>query len=208
MGSLDKRRDLYIIVIPSIGMSLFLIFYGIAAFLYPGGSFSDPTSTNFSFNNNYLCDLLDSQAINGEINTASTTSRIAFGFLCVTMIFIWYQLPKLFGNITFKRQLIRITGILSMLIALFLASHIHDVIVYAAGITGFIAYIITFIELYKHRFFGLLSFGIISLVLILLNYSIYAYGYWITALPIIQKVTFVYAISWFLMLMVATYKRL
>ena len=207
MGSLQKRKDLYIVAIPIIGMSLFLIFYTIAAILYPGGSYKNPTSTGFNFSHNYLCDLLDAQAINGEINMASTPSRIAFGILCVTMIYIWYQLPKLFGNNAFNHQVIRITGILSMLIALFLASQTHDIIVYAAGIMGFTASIATFIELYKQRILDLLSMGILSLVLIILNYSIYASGYFISALPIIQKVTFAFCILWFLMLIMATYKR-
>ncbi|MGB5462070.1 MAG: hypothetical protein WBM92_01770, partial [Aureibaculum sp.] len=88
MISLKKQPPLIRLLIPFAGMFLFIGFYILSAFLYPGGSYKDPNSTVFSFANNYLCDLLDTYAINGELNIASTMARIAFGILCFTMIYI------------------------------------------------------------------------------------------------------------------------
>ena len=203
-----KHQNIMRITIPVVGMFLFIGFYILAAFLYPGGSFEDPNSTAFSFRNNYLCDLLDTYAINGQLNTASTMARIAFGILCFTMIYSWINIPRMFTKKHVNHGIIRILGVLSMIIAMFLATGIHDIIVYISGIFGLLALILTFLELYKHGYFFLLSIGILSFVLIVLNFVVYATGFWIHALPVIQKITFVCCISWFLMLMVATYKRI
>ncbi len=189
-------------------MFLFIGFYILSAFLYPGGSFKDPNSTSFSFTNNYLCDLLDTYAINGERNIASTMARIAFGILCFTMIYVWIQIPRLFTKKHVNHHIIKILGVLSMIITMFLAAGIHDTIVYIAGVFGLLALILTFIELYRDRFFFFSGLGICCFVLIILNYIIYTSGYAIDALPFIQKITFIASITWFLMLMVATYQKI
>ena len=205
MISLKKQPPLIRLLIPFAGMFLFIGFYILSAFLYPGGSYKDPNSTVFSFANNYLCDLLDTYAINGELNIASTMARIAFGILCFTMIYIWIQIPRLFTKKHVNHLIISILGALSMVIALFLAAGIHDTIVYIAGVFGLLALLLTFVELYKNGFFHFLGLGICCFVLISLNYIIYTTGYAIDSLPFIQKITFLACISWFLMLMLVSY---
>ncbi len=205
MVSIKKQPPHIQLLIPFAGMFLFIGFYILSAFLYPGGSYKDPNSTVFSFANNYLCDLLDTYAINGELNIASTMARIAFGILCFTMIYIWIQIPRLFTKKHINHLIIKILGVLSMVIALFLAAGIHDTIVYIAGIFGLLALLLTFVELFKHRFFHFLGFGICCFVLISLNYIIYTTGFAIDKLPFIQKITFLACISWFLMLMLVSY---
>jgi len=208
MVSPKKKKNLLVVAIPFIGMFLFIGFYILSAFLYPGGSYKDPNSTAFSFTNNYLCDLLDINAINGELNIASTMARIAFGILCFTMIYLWIQIPRLFAKKHVNHHIIKLLGVLSMVIAMFLAAGIHDIIVYIAGILGLLALMLTFIELYRHRFFFFLGLGICCFMLISLNYIIYTTGYAIDALPFIQKITFTASITWFLMLIVATYQKI
>ena len=198
----------YVLLIPFIGMGLFVLFYVIAAIFYPGGSYADPDQIGFSFLDNYLCDLLDNHAINGNENNARIPSRIAFGFLCFALIFIWYQIPRLFKTRNFNHHLIRVCGILSMLTAIFIASGTHDTIVYTAGIVGSVAFMTTFIELFKDGYYKLLIMGICCLVLILVNYVIYETGINRYVLPVIQKITFIICISWFLLLMVSIHKKL
>ena len=205
MVSVKKQPPVIHLLIPFIGMFLFIGFYILSAFLYPGGSYKDPNNTVFSFTNNYLCDLLDTYAINGELNIASTMARIAFGILCFTMIYIWIQIPRLFSKKHVNHHIISILGVLSMITALFLAAGIHDTIVYIAGIFGLLALLLTFVELYKHGFFYFLGLGICCFVLISINYIIYATGFAIDTLPFIQKITFIACISWFLMLMLVSY---
>ena len=198
----------HLLLVPFIGMGLFLILYLIAAFYYPGGSYKYPDHIGFSFLDNYLCDLLDNYAINGNENNAKIPSRIAFGFLCFTLIFIWYHIPRLFKTRNFNHHLIRVCGILSMLTAMFIASGTHDTIVYMAGIVGIVAFMATFMELFKEGHYKLLIIGLGCLVLIFINYVIYETGINRDTLPVIQKITFIICISWFLLLMVSIHKKL
>ena len=190
------------------GMILFVVFYIIAAMRYPGGSYSFPNQIGFNLKANYLCDLLDSQTINGLQNTARTYARMALAILCFSLILLWLYLPKLF-TVKSKCQIIMsVAGILSMVITLFLASEVHDIIIRIAGVFGTLALILAVFELYKDRYVMLFFLGIICLVLFLTNYYIYETELLLYTLPLIQKITFIFCISWFILLNRALHKKL
>ncbi len=185
---------------PVLGMSVFILFYVLATFKYPGGSYTDYSQMGFSWQHNYLCDLLDSDAVNGAPNPASTTSRIGLGFLCFGISTLWYLIPQLFPKNKFTYIVIRAAGIGSMLTVIFLAYGAHDLVVRIAGILGLLALLITFKALYDSRYHGLLVYGIISLLLVAANFYIYESrngSYW---LPLLQKFTFLSCMGWFLLL--------
>lgn len=202
-----KKIQSLMAALPLTGMLLFVVFYAIAAIHYPGGSWASTTQAGFSFRNNYLCDLLDDYAINGAVNSARIYARIALAILCFSILLLWYYMPKLFPVKSNTQNVMRITGVLSMVSTLFLASGVHDIILRIAGVLGVIAMFSSFIELYKARFYKLLFFGILCLIQFLLNYYVYETEIQLEALPIIQKVTFASCISWFIILNIVIYKR-
>ena len=191
-----------------VGIVLFIFFYIIAAINYPGGSDIAQNQTGFSFKNNYLCDLLDNQAINGALNSARIYASIALAILCFSLILLWYHLSKLFDRKNKAQTIMSITGILSLIITLFLASGIHDIIIRIAGVFGVAALLISFIELYKANYYKLLIFGIICLLLFLTNYYIYETEILIDKLPLIQKVTFLSFCNWFVLFSICIYRKL
>lgn len=196
------------IIFPMLGMVVFIFLYVIAALHYPGGSYASLNQNGFDFRDNYLCDLLNAQAINGMQNTARNYARLALAILCISVMLIWYYLPKLF-TVKSKSQIIMSSaGILSMVITLFLASEVHDVIIRIAGVFGTIALIIAIFELYKDSYFTLFFLGLFCLILFLTNYYIYETELFLDTLPLIQKITFIFCISWFMLLNKALYKRL
>ncbi|HEY5687433.1 MAG TPA: hypothetical protein VIS27_03925 [Yeosuana sp.] len=204
---INKKHDVFV-RLPMAGMILFVVFYIIAALQYPGGSYTFPNKMGFNLKDNYLCDLLDTQTINGLQNTARTYARMALAILCFSLMLLWVYLPKLF-TVKNKRQIIMsVAGILSMLITLFLASEVHDIIIRIAGIFGALALILAIFELYKDRYNMLFSLGIICLILFLTNYYIYETELLLYTLPLIQKITFIFCISWFILLNRALYKKL
>jgi len=73
----------YVLLLPMGGMGLFMVLYVLAAIIYPGGSWIVPGQNGFSFWNNYLCNLLDQDAINGELNSARHFARASLGVLCL-----------------------------------------------------------------------------------------------------------------------------
>ena len=195
-------------LIPLAGMGIFVVLYVLAAINYPGGSWMVLDQEGFSFWNNYLCDLLDLYAINGDLNPARFFARGSLAVLCVSLILLWYYLPGLFSNKSTNLIVMWLAGILALAITMSLTSGTHDITVRIAGFFGVIAFISCFVELYKAKYFSLLILGIICLLIFLGNYYIYETGTMIRSLPVIQKVTFICYILWFALLDISYYKFL
>jgi hypothetical protein len=202
-----KSFSLIIFLLPIIGIFLFLLLYLLAALNYPGGSWFAPDQVGFSFMNNYLCDLLDQYAINGELNTARHFARASLGILCLSLGMLWFGLPKLFSRPSLNKTIMWASGILALAVTLFLTSGTHDVIVRIAGIFGVIAFITSFVELFKIGRFKLVIGGLFCLFIFSVNYYIYETGAFIQSLPILQKITFVCYLLWFVFLDLAVYKE-
>ena len=195
-----------VLLLPLAGMVLFVVLYVLAALNYPGGSWIVMDQEGFNFWNNYLCDLLDRNAINGELNSARFFARGSLAALCVSLLLLWYFLPGFFSKKGINVFVMWLAGILSLVVTMFLTSGTHDITVRIAGFFGVIAFISCFIELYKANYFSLVYFGIASLLIFLVNYYIYETGTFIRSLPVIQKVTFVSFILWFAFLDISFYK--
>ena len=207
IGNKEERNRIQFLL-PLFGLALFVLFYVVAAMHYPGGSQIDPDKTGFSFWNNYLCDLLDIQTINGVPNPARYYSRVALLVLCLGLMLLWCYVPRLFAEIKGNATAIRATGMGSMLITLFMDGDNHDLVVRLAGMFGFVALVLLMIQLLKSGRAALFGFGLFCLLIFLVNYYIYETSIYIDALPVIQKVTFVSFLCWFGLLDVAIYKRL
>ena len=190
-----------------VGLILFVLFYVFAALQYPGGSRIHPNETGFSFWNNYLCDLLDINAVNGLPNPARYYSRIALFVLCLGLMLFWYYVPRLFVQKKGNGIAIRATGMGSMLITLFMNDSNHDVVVRVAGIFGAVALILLMAQLLKTGHIALFRFGLFCLLIFLVNYYIYETSIYLDTLPVIQKITFISFLSWFALLDVVIYKR-
>lgn len=198
----------YVLLLPLVGMGLFVFLYILAVINYPGGSWNFTDQNGFSFRHNYLCDLLDYYAINGELNTARFFAREALGVLCASIILLWFFLPLLFSTKSVSLIIMKWFGVFSLIITLSLASGKHDIIVRIAGTFGAIALITSFVEFYKIQHYKLLMLGILCLIIFSANYYIYETGFYIRILPILQKVTFVFFIFWFILLDILLYRKL
>src|SRR5215471_13752953 len=82
------------ILTPVFGALLFVVLYIIAADSYPGGSQADKNSVGFSWINNYWCNLLNDNAVNGQHNPAKPVAMAGMLVLCVTLSFFWYIFPQ------------------------------------------------------------------------------------------------------------------
>ena len=182
--------------VPVYGLFVFAGLYFIATILYPGGSQADNAEKEFSWLNNYWCDLLSEKSKNGLDNTARPVAVISWLILCFSLSVFWYFLPVLFLISAAAKNLIRFTGIIAMLIAAFLFTSLHDVVIHSAGLFGFIAFTGTFAGLYKTGLYGFFYSGLFCLALMVLNYGIMVGNTLIFYLPLVQKVTFVFVLIW------------
>ncbi len=192
----NKAKNI-MLLIPIFGTVVFVMLYFVATLLYPGGSQVDKNSVGFSWANNYWCNLLNDNAINGHPNPAKPVAIAGLFVLSLTLTFFWYVFPK-YSNLSPKLKLtVQISGAISMIIACFLFTGInHDLITNLASFFGLIATIGTFIGLYKIKWFGLFLFGLLNIVLVGLNNYLYYTNGLIIYLPVIQKVTFATFLIW------------
>ena len=188
------------------GILLFIVFFVLAAFHYPGGSNFNTASLGYSWKLNFWCELLGEHAKNGEINHARPFAFTGMISLSFGVSAFWYTIPK---NISKKGWIVistSLAGILSMLFSSFIYTSFHDSLIYAAVICGSVSFSLLFYSLYKGgKKFFLLTGGI-CLLLVFINCFIYISNSGIQFLPSIQKVTFILILSWISMLSVSILK--
>lgn len=151
----------------------------------------------FSWANNYWCNLLNENAINGQPNPAKLIAILAMLVLCISLIFFWFLFPRQIGLSKKHKQTIEISGTIAMIIGFFLFTNInHNLLTNLASAFGIVATVGTFVGLYKVKWFGLFSFGLLNILLVgLNNYVYYTIGL-ISYLPILQKITFATFLIW------------
>lgn len=181
---------------PVLGAIVFLVLYIISTFLYPGGSQYDREAMGFSWLNNYWCNLLDKYALNGKYNSARPFAMAGMVVLGVTVSLFWYIFPRHVESGKGNSLMIQLSGSLSMTIAMFISTELHDEIINAAGFLGVITIVGSFVILYRIKWYGLLFLGSINLFLLFLCEYIYHAKDFISYLPIIQKISFFTYLIW------------
>lgn len=184
----------------SIGIALFVALYLIAAWQYPGGSNFDRSTTVFNWQHNYWCDLLSPIAKNGAINSSQPIALLAMLILatavCLSWIGIFAQLPFQKS----QRHYFQLSGVLSMAVAIFIFTPLHDVVIIVAGMLALVTLIALFVGLYKSKNTRLLYYGIGCLLLMGFNNLIYFTGIGLPILAVLQKITFGVVLLWILFL--------
>lgn len=192
---------------PLFGTLLFICLYFVATLFYPGGSQVDINSKGFSWANNYWCNLLNENAMDGQHNSARPFAITAMFVLFLTLAIFWYLFPKHTDLKKSVQLTIQISGILAMTVGLFLFTDLHDTIVNIASLFGLVATVGTVLGLHNLRWTKLFWFGIFNLALVALNNILY-YGDGLKLyLPVVQKITFLFFLLWICIITINLYRR-
>jgi len=192
---------------PSFGTLIYLLLYIIATFFYPGGSQADKNSVGFSWTQNYWCNLLNENAINGQHNATRPIAIVAMFFLCITLMVFWYIFPKQTGFRKSRKLIVQVSGFASMISIMFISTALHDIVINIATVFGLIAVIGTFIGLLELKWTRLFWVGIFILPLVALNNFLYYKTGLLIYLPVVQKITFLYFLLWICLIDVGLYKN-
>jgi hypothetical protein len=195
------------VLTPLFGAFLFVFLYFVATLFYPGGSQADKKSIGFSRTDNYWCNLLNENAMNGEHNSAKPLALISMFILCLTLATFWYIFPQQIDFRKNNRLAIQISGIVSMAIGLLLFTDLHDGIINITGLCAAIAIVGTFVGLHKLRWTGLFWLGIFNFLLIAANNILY-YGNGLKLyLPVVQNITFLFFLLWICLIDINLYRK-
>jgi hypothetical protein len=77
----------------AVALAVFVALLGAAMACYPGGDWVDTQSSGYRFWDNFLCDLLFTEAINGEANTAGSVlaALAAMELMVFGWVPIWWR---------------------------------------------------------------------------------------------------------------------
>jgi uncharacterized membrane protein HdeD (DUF308 family) len=191
-----SNTNTFLFLSPLLGICLYILIYLVATYLFPGGSDFDKSALGFSWRHNYWCELLAEKAPNGAVNTARPVAIFGMFVLAASLIMFWYLFSILFTDK--GRLLIRYTGLLSMVIALFLFAGPHDLVMIVSGLLGLFALAMCLVILYRQKKYWLVFIGWFCIGLCALNNYIYYTGVGFNNLAFIQKITFVFFFYWFI----------
>jgi hypothetical protein len=203
----QKKAKRLLILAPLFGICIFITLYLVAASLYPGGYRGNPTASGFSLLHNYWCDLFDVITYNGSVNPSRPIAIAAMFVVCMSLGGLFSLLPGLFKDKSIRQTIIRITGVGSMVIAFFIFTSWHEVVINLCGLFGGTALVLTLAELYRSRLWMLFYAGVTCVTLSCLNFFIYKTGIWLPLLASIQKFTFFVYYGWSGMLNWAIYLK-
>lgn len=194
-------------LMPLFGALIFACLYAIATLYYPGGTETDINSKGFDWEDNYWCNLLNQNALNGQYNSSRPIAMTGMFILCVTLAIFWYNFPRLVGFEKGGRLAIQISGVIAMVTGMFIFTNLHDTIINVASLCGLVSVIGTFAGLYKLKWTKLFCLGIFNIALIALNNILYYSKDLRSHLPVVQKITFICFLLWVCIISINLYRK-
>ena len=174
-------------LLPTLGILTFIGLYVYATTLYPGGSQADINSVGFDWRNNFWCNLMSEDAMNGLENPASPVALIGMVILCSSMTLFFFQFADYFEKNRIWKMTIKIAGALAMLSAVFIFTKYHDIMTTILSICGVLGIIGIIRALHKNNLTFFKVSGIICMALVGINNLFYYNENLIKYLPIVEN---------------------
>jgi hypothetical protein len=178
-----------------IGILLSAALFWVAAIKYPGGSQRDKNSTGYDWKSNYVCNLFDGKAVNGAESSSRPWADCGMIVLGASFALFFYRSSTKMPSRAIAR-LVKYVGVGSMLLAVFVVTPLHDVVVTVSGTGAVLCIFYISILLLRSK---LLFMKVLSIANLLVFYScscIYYTRYHLDLLPIVQKVWLLFIIVW------------
>ncbi len=198
MNKTKRNIDQVLNYFPFFGISIFVALYIFSSTLYPGGSQVSLNTQGFDWVNNYWCNLMNKQGMNGLPNPARPYSILGMLLLCLSLMIFFIRFAQVFSKNDWWKYVIIICSIISMSLAMLIFTEYHDLMIILSSIFGFMAVLGVIRVIYYSDLSFYKKSGIYCLLLLVINNYIYYSGDFILALPLLQKVSFVFILAWIL----------
>lgn len=191
-----KKANGIVTLLPTFGILIFFGLFVYSASLYPGGSQADANSVGFDWANNFWCNLMLENGMNGQENPARPFAILAMIVLSSSMILFFFQFAEYFEKDKIWKLIIKISGALGMLGADFMFTRYHDIMTTILSVFGSLVLIGMIRALHKRNLTFYKISGIVMILLIALNNMMYYNEDLIRYLPVVQKMNFVLVLAW------------
>lgn len=181
------------------GIGIYILFFSIAAYKFPGGNVNDVCHEGFSFCYNYWCDLMGSVCQIGVENAARPFAITGHIIICLTLILLFISMPFLFEKENRNSQITRILGTIAMLAMMFVFTDWHEVVIVAFAVLGTAALIPFFVELERSEHRIIRNYAYCCFAFCLMIFIIYQTGFGVYWLGLLQKVALIFCIGWILL---------
>lgn len=181
-----------------IGIVLSILCLVVASFNYPGGSPKDSRSVGFQWTENYISDMLDYKAVNGQDNKARPLAVAGALLMGLSTGLAFVRFARKVGVKKYS-LVIRYGGLLMILLtALGTLPSLHDLSVTFSIILNLLVFFYIMVVLLQSR---LTVFKVLSVVFLASFYGAsYMFGMRaeIEYMPLVQKITHIIQIVWIL----------
>lgn len=185
------------LVLLGVVAALALLF--ISTTFYPGGSQHDDNSVGFSWQHNYLCNLLNPVAVNGENNAAQPWAVAGLLCLCAAVAVFFVRFSEKIP-VKSATHVVKYAGAGSMAFAVFTATPYHDAAIGICGTLLMLSIFYVTVFMFKSRLHLLKILSALSLLALYGCSFIYYTRILLEFLPIVQKTSLLLQLSWVLAL--------
>lgn len=184
----------YAVITGIIISSLLLL---VSSLKYPGGSQYDKFTNGFDWKHNYICNLFDEFAVNGDYNASRYWAVAGTFFICASFAFFFVQFSKKLVSRT-AASIIKYCGVSAIIAAFLIVTPYHNAMIVLSSTLALISmfYITYYVFKSDLKYFKLLSI-ICLLISYFCNYIYYTKHY-LEFLPIVQKMALGITVVWML----------
>jgi hypothetical protein len=176
-----------------IGIILAISLLSLSASYYSGGSQKDKNSIGYDWKNNYLCNLVSENAVNGAPNPARIWAIMGLFSLCVSFALFFYNFSTKIPSKT-SANIIKYGGIGAMFFACLVFTPYHDLMTTLSSIFALFAIFYVTIAIFKSKRHVLKVLCGACLAVLYLNNYVYYTHHGLEYLPILQKVSSIIAV--------------
>ncbi len=192
-ASVDEAftNSTWFVALPVFGVAAFCVLYALASSVYAGVS-----QTGYAHLTNYWCDLLAATSPAGHGNPARPLAVLATFVLPLSLVPLWYHLPRLFAAEARAGVAVQVTGCTAMVGATLVWTPMHDLAINVVAVFGFCALLMTLFGIERRRYRAVSVCLRWAGALVFTNYVLWATGTLVWLIPAVQKAAFLGLFVW------------
>ncbi len=166
-----------------------VILFTAAAAIYPGGSFADNSSIGFDWTKNFISNLFEEKALNGQNNPSRIFALFGIGFHSLSYGIFFINMSKKMPD-KHSALVLKMVGFFEIIFNFLIATSLHDSMVTISSTLSMLALFYITVYIIKTKRFFIKAFCIVSMLIFYYTLYLYGAGDW-GLLAVMQKIALV-----------------